>query len=251
MQETVSILGIPFSKCTMQETVDRLSNHIEDQQASLLHLITVNPEIAIRCQRDKEVQQIVKEADWVTPDGVGILYASKRLGNPIAERVTGYELLLKLLASGNQQQWGFYFLGADEESNAQAVAHVQQHFPRIRIAGRHHGFFAPEEETAILSDIQSSKPNILIVAMGAPYSDKWISRHKEALADVKLVFGVGGSLDVLSGKVKETPKVWKQLNLEWLYRLLTVPPAKGQASRWRRQTALPVFVYRAIIRKPT
>lgn len=249
MKDTVTILGIPFSKCTLQETADHLGKHLTKDDSELLHLITINPEIAIRHQQDEELQHIVKEADWITPDGVGIVYASRRQGNPITERVTGYELLLKLLEQGNQEAWSFYFLGADEESNDRAVKHVHEQYPQVRLAGRHHGFFSSEEEQQILSDIEAAKPDVLIVAMGAPYSDKWIYRNKERISGVKLVFGVGGSLDVLSGKVKETPKRWKALNLEWLYRLLTVPAAKGQTSRWRRQSALPIFIYRAIIRK--
>ncbi|MCE3198932.1 WecB/TagA/CpsF family glycosyltransferase [Paenibacillus sonchi] len=90
---------------------------------------------------------------------------------------------------------------------------------------------------------------IFILAMGAPYSDKWLHKHKGELAGVKLVFGVGGSLDVISGKVKPTPPVWKKLNLEWAHRLLFSPVAKGQKSRWGRQSALPKFVYRTMIRR--
>ncbi|NIK78852.1 exopolysaccharide biosynthesis WecB/TagA/CpsF family protein [Paenibacillus castaneae] len=90
---------------------------------------------------------------------------------------------------------------------------------------------------------------MLFIAMGSPYLDKWIYKHKKELAHIKVVFGVGGSLDVIAGKVKRAPIILQKLYMEWLYRLLTVPVAKGHESRWRRQSALPKFVYRAMIRR--
>ncbi|ULO05369.1 WecB/TagA/CpsF family glycosyltransferase [Paenibacillus sp. 19GGS1-52] len=249
MRESVNILGVPFSKLTLNETTQRLAEHIQKVEPKLFHLITANPEITIAYQTDKLLQTIVKEADLITPDGIGIVMASKRKGEPIPERVTGYDLLLRLLVKGNGQGWSFFFLGTDEKTSLKAVEEVNLRYPNLRIAGRHNGFFSAEEEHYILQEIQESKPDLLILAMGAPYSDKWIYKHKRKLEGVKVVFGVGGSLDVIAGKVKSTPVIWKRLNLEWLHRLLTVPVAKGQKSRWRRQSALPKFVYRAIIKK--
>ncbi|MNO28923.1 putative N-acetylmannosaminyltransferase [compost metagenome] len=249
MNGTVSILGVPFSKLTLEETTLHLAEQIENKRDKLFHLITANPEITLASQSDELLQRIIQSADMIVPDGIGIVLAAKRQGDPIPERVTGYDLLLKLLEQGNERSWSFYFLGTDEETNGQAVENIMRSYPRVRIAGRHHGFFAGTEEPGIIADIQQAKPDILILAMGAPYSDKWLHKHKSELAGVKLVFGVGGSLDVISGKVKPTPTVWKKLNLEWAHRLLFSPVAKGQKSRWRRQSALPKFVYRTMIRR--
>ncbi|MCU6711390.1 WecB/TagA/CpsF family glycosyltransferase [Paenibacillus sp. J5C_2022] len=233
----------------MNETVQQLAAHIQTEQPKLFHLITANPEIAIAHQTDKMLQAIVKEADLITPDGIGIVLAAKRKGDPIPERVTGYDLLLQLLERGDEQGWSFYFLGTDEETSRNAVNEIRYRYPNAAVAGRHNGFFSAAQEARILEDIQQSKPNILIIAMGAPYTDKWIHKNRGKLNGVKVVFGVGGSLDVIAGKVKPTPAIWKTMHLEWLHRLLTVPVAKGQKSRWRRQSALPKFFYRAILRK--
>jgi N-acetylglucosaminyldiphosphoundecaprenol N-acetyl-beta-D-mannosaminyltransferase len=249
MIDTVDILGIPFSKLTMHETVELLSEHIRQEQPKLFHLITANPEIAIVRQTDKLLQTIIAEADLITPDGAGIVMASKRKGDPVPERVTGYDLLLRLLEKGNDRKWSFYFLGTDETTSLAAVENIQTRYPQVVVAGRHNGFFSGDEEVSILQEMKQSKPDVLVIAMGAPYTDKWIYRNKQELDGVKLVFGVGGSLDVISGKVKPAPAIWKAMNLEWLHRLLTVPVAKGQKSRWRRQSALPKFFYRAVIRK--
>lgn len=250
MQDTVTILGIPFSKLTLHETIADLSEHLHSKTARMLHLITVNPEIAIASQTDMLLQRIIGEADLITPDGIGIVLASRRQGEPIPERVTGYDLLLGLLEAGNRACWSFYFLGTDELTNRQAAEAIGVRYPNVRLAGRHHGYFSQDEAPSIVSHIRQARPDVLVVAMGAPYSDKWIYKHKQELAQTKLVFGVGGSLDVIAGKVKAAPAIWKRLNLEWLHRLLSVPAAKGQKSRWRRQAALPKFLYRAIIRNP-
>lgn len=249
MTGTVSILGVPFSKLTLNETIRDLTEHIQSGEPKLFHLITANPEITIRSQSDELLRTIIHEADLVTPDGIGIVLASRRKGDPITERVTGYELLLELLAQGNKLGWSFYFLGTDERTSCKAVEKINQLYPNVRIAGRHNGFLTQEEEPSIVAEIQDAQPDFLIVAMGAPYSDKWVYKHRHELTQAKVVFGVGGSLDVIAGKVKPAPPIWKKLNLEWLHRLLFAPVSKGQKSRWRRQLVIPKFVYQAIIRK--
>ncbi|OKP98865.1 WecB/TagA/CpsF family glycosyltransferase [Paenibacillus sp. P46E] len=249
MNGTVSILGVPFSKLTLNETILHLTEQIGSRNGRLFHLITANPEITLASQTDELLKHIIQSADMIVPDGIGIVLAAKRKGEPIPERVTGYDLLLKLLEQGDERSWSFYFLGTDEEISRQAVEKITHSYPGVRIAGRHHGFFDGTAEPGIIADIQQAKPDILVLAMGAPYSDKWLHKHKSELVGVKVVFGVGGSLDVISGKVKPTPPVWKKLNLEWAHRLLFSPVAKGQKSRWHRQSALPKFVYRTMIRK--
>lgn len=245
MNKAVEILGIPFSNMTLNETTHFLEKHIEEK-SSLFHLITINPEITITAQSDAEFMSIIKEADLITPDGIGIVLASRLKKESISERVTGFDLLQQLLQKGDNSNWSFYFLGTDEETNRNAVQEIENFYPNVTIAGRHHGFFTKDEEAKIIDSIKRTNPDILIVAMGAPYSDKWIYKHKEDLSKVKVVFGVGGSLDVIAGKIKATPQIWKRLNLEWVHRLITVPVAKGQKSRWLRQTAIPKFIFQII-----
>lgn len=194
----------------------------------------------MKYQQDEELRQIVNSADLVTPDGIGIVMAAKWNGTPIRERVTGYDLLLALLEQGNETGLSLYFLGSDEETNKTAVERIALNYPNLRIAGRHHGFFDEQEERGILQEIERTRPDMLIVALGAPKAEKWINRNKEALG-AKAAIGVGGSLDVIAGKVKATPELWKRVNLEWLHRLLTQP------SRWRRQLILPVFACKAFL----
>lgn len=206
MESYVNILGIDFSKLNLKETVELIETKISEGSNRIFHLITVNPEIAVQIQEDPELKKISLDADIITPDGVGIVWASRLKGNPVPERVTGYDLLLETL----------------------------------KVVGRHNGYFSKEEDTQITEDIRISSLDILIVALGSPLADKWIYRHKNHI-NTKVVFGVGGSLDVITGKVKRTPEILKKLNLEWLHRRITQP------SRKERQKKLKIFAYRIFI----
>lgn len=240
MNNYVDILGISFSKLKLQETIDLIDNNIEKYRNGLFHIITVNPEIAIDIQEDPELKRISLEADLITPDGIGIVLASRLKRNPVPERVTGYDLLLESLKVGNSKGWSFYFLGSDEEVNRKTSEYVVKNYPNVKIAGRHHGYFNKEEEVKIVENIKDLEPDILIVALGSPLADKWIYKNKAQLK-AKVVFGVGGSLDVITGKVKRTPDIWKRLNLEWLFRRINEP------SRKERQKKLKIFAYRAFL----
>ena len=240
MIDNVRILGVPFSKANMKETVNIIANKIESDSQSIFNIVTGNPEIVLQAQKDAKLRCILSEADLITPDGEGIVLASKWKGQPLTERVTGVDLLLEALKMGNEGAWSFYFLGADEQVSKKATENILKKFPNITISGRHHGYFDNTQEEGILMDIENKRPDILIVALGAPRAEKWIYNYKSRLP-VKVAFGVGGALDVISGKVPRAPEKWQELKLEWLYRLIIQP------SRWRRQIVLPVFACKCLI----
>ncbi|RKN87028.1 WecB/TagA/CpsF family glycosyltransferase [Paenibacillus ginsengarvi] len=240
MNQYAKVMGIPFPKITLDRTVELLSQVIEQKRPELFHVITVNPEITMACQKDESLRSIVDEAGLITADGIGIVMVSRIRGGGIPERVTGYDTLLRLLHNGNEKGWSFYFLGADAATNEKCCDVISVKYPNVNIAGRHHGYFTPDNEGAIVEEIAGLKPDVLVVALGAPYAERWIHQYKGRLG-AKIAIGVGGSLDVIAGKVKETPDVWKRLNIEWLYRLLRQP------SRWRRQLVLPRFAVRALL----
>jgi N-acetylglucosaminyldiphosphoundecaprenol N-acetyl-beta-D-mannosaminyltransferase len=240
MNDSVRILGVSFSSLNLKQTAELLGQQIDNPTKWPFQLITANPEIVIRAQEDSELRHIMDKADLITADGIGIILASRwRQGRALSERVTGYDLLLELLHKGNERGWSFYFLGADEETSRKAAERVASLYPNVKLAGRHNGFFNTAEEARIVDEIEQIRPDVLIVALGAPAAEKWIHKHKARLT-AKLAFGVGGSLDVIAGKVKRAPVFWQKLNLEWFHRLLSQP------SRWRRQLLLPVFAFRAL-----
>lgn len=240
MLDNVRILGVPFSKMNMKETVNIIASKIDCNSESIFNIVTGNPEIVLQAQKDAELQRIFNEADLITPDGEGIVLASKWKGQPLIERVTGIDLLVEVLKMGNERGWSFYFLGADEEVNKKATKNILEKYPNIILSGRHHGYFDNAEEEEILIDIENKRPDILIVALGAPNAEKWIDNYRNRLP-AKVAFGVGGSLDVISGKVTRAPEKWQELKLEWLYRLIIQP------SRLRRQVVLPIFAYKSLM----
>lgn len=239
MNNSVNILGIEFSKLSLNETVRLIDKKLMEDSDKTFHIITANPEIALDIERDSELKKISLEADLITPDGIGIVLASRLKRDPIPERVTGYELLLQLLKLGNEKGSSFYFFGSAEEVNKIACDNILREYPNIKIVGRHNGYFKGDEEIKIVSEIEDLRPDFLIVALGAPFADKLIYKHKNRIS-AKVTMGVGGSLDVISGKVKRAPIIWQKLNIEWLYRLISNP------SRWRRQMKLPIFAVKAI-----
>jgi N-acetylglucosaminyldiphosphoundecaprenol N-acetyl-beta-D-mannosaminyltransferase len=240
MDQYAKVMGIPFPKITQDRAVEMISEQIGRPQRKLFHVITVNPEITMACQKDASLRAIVDDAGLITADGIGIVMVSRLRGGHLPERVTGYDTLLRLLESGNRNSWSFYFLGADPATNEQACEVIRGKYPNVDIRGRHHGYFSQEEGERLVDEIASAEPDLLIVALGAPYAERWIHKHKARL-NAKVAIGVGGSLDVIAGKVKETPELWKKWNVEWLYRLIQQP------SRWRRQLNLPKFAVQALL----
>lgn len=238
----VSIMGVPISKMNHNETIRHLGQIADASKHGGYHVVTANPEIITSASKDEQLKRILLEAGLITADGIGIVLAAKWKGEPLPGRVTGYDMLIDLLAQGNSSKWSFYFLGTDEETSCKAVETIKERYPNVRVAGRHNGFFKAEKESAIVEEIHAASPDFLIVAMGAPHAERWIYRNKSKL-NAKIVMGVGGSLDIIAGKVKRAPAFWIKLNLEWLYRLLSNP------SRWRRQLVLPVFAAKAFFRR--
>lgn len=239
MNKAAKIMGISFPKFTMDQCLQILSDVAGRKKTELFHVVTGNPEIVMSCQHDDELRGIIDRAGLITADGIGIVMISRMRGGDLPERVTGCDLLIKLLETGDREKWSFYFLGADEQTSLKAAEVIARKHPNVSIAGRHHGFFKEEEEAKIVEEINAAAPDFLIVALGAPYAERWIHKYRNSL-NAKIAIGVGGSLDTIAGKVKRAPEIWRKIHLEWLFRLIKQP------SRWRRQLILPRFAVRAL-----
>ncbi|WP_026575900.1 WecB/TagA/CpsF family glycosyltransferase [Bacillus sp. UNC438CL73TsuS30] len=232
MKNNVNILGINFLNKGFNEVVHLLTERIAKGVKTFV--VTANPEIVMYAREDKDYWKIVQEADYVVPDGSGIILAAKILNSPIQERVTGYDLTIRLLELANQNGWRIYLLGGKEETNKKAVATICERYPHLVMAGFHNGYFKGKENK-IADEIKAANADIVFVALGFPRQEKWISAHYATFSK-GIFMGVGGSIDVLAGEVKRAPLVWQKLNLEWFYRLVKQP------SRWRRMLALPRFL---------
>jgi N-acetylglucosaminyldiphosphoundecaprenol N-acetyl-beta-D-mannosaminyltransferase len=231
-KEIVKILDIPFVNIKFDEMVDETVQRIIESKKTFI--VTANPEIVMYAKRNDLYKKSLLIADYIVPDGFGILLGAKILGSPMHERVTGYDLTIKLLELANEKEWRIYLLGGTDDTNEKAASNMLLKYPRIKLVGRHHGFFDKNEEK-IIEEIQAAKPDIVLAAMGFPKQEQWISSHLR-LFEKGIFIGVGGTIDVLAGTVQRAPLFWRKSNLEWLYRLLKQP------SRWKRMLFLPLFV---------
>lgn len=204
-------------------------------------IVTANPEIVMRTKEDASFRQIVQEADYIVPDGAGIILASKYLGNPIEERIPGYDLMLDLLDYAEEKGLSCYFLGAAEDVITKTVDNIKKDYPNVTIAGYHHGYF-PDHDESIVEAVKDANPDLIFVALGSPRQEEWITTYKDSFSK-GLFMGVGGSFDVIAGEVKRAPDKWIKLNLEWLYRLLKQP------FRWRRILKSIKFIFLIIFKR--
>lgn len=239
LKEPVTILGVPVHPLTMAETVGFLDSRLEEKKQTFV--VTANAEIIMMCQKDAAYNKIVgQEADLVLPDGAGAVWAGRYLGGSVPERVAGYDLYRRLLALSAKKGYKAYFFGGAPGIAEAAKAKAQELYPGVKIAGCRNGFFKEEEVPKIIKEINASGADMLFVALGAPKQEKWLMQHRGELAP-KLLMGIGGSFDVLAGKMERAPKWMQDASLEWAFRLYKQP------SRFMRMMALPAFVIKVIL----
>ncbi len=230
----VDILGIRVDNVTYDEALLRVQGFIRNGRPH--QVVTVNPEFIVTARRDPEFAQILNQADLALPDGQGLLWASRMLGTPVVERVTGVDALVKIAALSEKKGYRLYFLGAAEGVAEAAARELRRSYPELQVVGTCAGSPAREDEKLIVDLIKQADPHILFVAYGAPEQEKWIARNMLRM-QLPLAMGVGGALDFISGQAKRAPRWVQRLGLEWLHRLYRQP------WRWRRMLALARFAY--------
>ena len=198
------------------------------------YVVTANAEIAMYAKENISYFNIITKADYIVPDGIGVVKGAKILKKEIKERVPGIELMVDLLKIANKFNQKVYFYGAKNEVIEKMIKGIKTDYPNINIVGYSNGYIN-DEDNKITDEIIKLKPDYVFVAKGAPLQDEWINKVIQK-TDKGLFMGVGGSFDVLAGVVKRAPEIWQKLNLEWLYRIA------GDPKRWKRSMALPKFV---------
>lgn len=238
---TVDLLGLRVSKVTRVETIDMLHRFIRSGEP---HLVVTADAVALEIAAgDPEFLDIANNAALVTPDGTGLLWASRHLGQPLTERVSGVDLAEQLCATSGPKKFDVYFFGAAPGVAEDAANVMRSKYPGCRIVGVQHGYHRePEAVAAVVADIAEKRPDVLLVAMGMPRQEKWIVDHLPQLR-IPLSMGVGGSFDVFSGRVTRAPLWMQQSGLEWLYRLYQDP------TKYAKVACLPRFVLRVLSRQ--
>lgn len=235
----VHILGVPFVNTNQKDFIATLESRIQKQEKTFV--VTANPEIVMHSLKDQAYKEIIAKATYITADGIGIVKAAAIVGEPLPERVSGYDLMLDLLESANQSNARVFFLGAAEDVLQATVKKAKATYPGIQVVGSQNGFFDWNAHH-LPQQIKNAEPDIVFVALGFPRQEQWIGANIDHF-DKGVFIGIGGSFDVFSGTVKRAPEMWQKMNLEWFYRLVKQP------SRWKRMLVLPKFAATVIGRK--
>jgi len=219
--EKVDILGIPVDKITEKEALEKIISFISERKFHLI--VTINSENATKALENKKFLDIIKRADLVIPDGIGIIFASKILGNKLPERIPGIDLSYKLLEISNIKGYKIVLIGGKEKVAENAKENLKKIFPNLNIVMTYNGYFNKDEEKKIIDEIQKLNPDILLVGMGSEKQEIWIWDNRENFKNISVCIGVGGTLDIWAGKKKRAPKFIQKIGMEWLYRMIIEP----------------------------
>jgi N-acetylglucosaminyldiphosphoundecaprenol N-acetyl-beta-D-mannosaminyltransferase len=238
---STKILGVRVDKVTKAQALEKFRQLLDGSRCELI--VTPNAEIVEKASKTPQLRRIInEEAALVTPDGVGLIYASKLKGDPIEEKVAGIDFARSAIEICAQLGRSVYLLGSKPGVAEAAAANLEKEIPGLKIAGFRDGYFKEEEEASIVRQINESGADFLCVALGSPKQEYFVIRHRDMLK-VKAAAGLGGSLDIWSGQLNRAPAFYIDHGLEWLYRMIQEP------KRLKRLPALPVFLIKAAIRR--
>ena len=221
LQPRVDILGTPIDNMTMQQTLSLIENAIEKNKR-VSHTV-VNAGKIVLMHQNAQLKESVVNADIINADGQGVVWASRILGQPIVERVTGIDLMDNLVELAYRKKYKVFFFGAKDDVLNKVISHYSDKFSHSIVAGFRNGYFKKSEERAIAQQIADSGAQILFVAITSPLKENFLYENRDLLQSVNFTMGVGGSFDVVAGFVKRAP-VWMQHSgLEWAYRVYQEP----------------------------
>lgn len=238
---TQTLWNIPFFNGTASQAVDQIISLT--QKSTPVQIATPNPEQIMLASRDDAFKSILHSFDLFLPDGIGIIWASKKMGKPLSGRITGVEIVEKLLAKAKEQGWQSLIIGGKSYSQKSLTTLDVDWIPGYDDVTD--SIQVKQQDTDVLKQIQERRPEIIFVALGAPHQEQWVHRHSEFLKKigVKIVMVVGGSFDFLTHRVKRAPRWVQDAGLEWAYRLYQEP------WRWRRQLQLIPFVWKVFMNR--
>jgi len=221
MTKKINFLNIPIDAITMRETLERVEKAITSNQQ--IHHTVVNAGKIVLMQKDKELEKSVVEADIINADGQAIVWAANLLGQKLPERVSGIDLMEELVKRSFEKGYKCFFLGATEEVVTKVVDIYKTQYAEDIIAGYRNGYFDKGAEEKIAKKIADSGANMLFVAITSPKKEIFLNTYKKHLQNINFIMGVGGSFDVIAGKVKRAPLWMQNFGIEWLYRVIQEP----------------------------
>ena len=215
----ITVLDCPMDVASMEDTVETIRSAII--KGKFTQHVVVNVAKLVNMRVDPQLKESVHSCDIINIDGMGVVLGARLLGHSVPERVAGVDLFHELLKMSESNGLSVFLLGAEDEVVSKASSNVRALYPGLKIAGYHHGYFWDDEE-ALVNKVRSSGAQLLFVAITSPKKENFINRWQDQLG-VDFVMGVGGTFDVVAGKVKRAPKWMQQYGLEWLYRVIQEP----------------------------
>lgn len=217
--ERIEFLHAPMDVATMENTVTYVEQKVS--KGEFIQHVVVNVAKLVHMQTDKQLADSVKACDVINIDGMGVVWGARFCGHAIPERVAGVDLFHHLLAMSASRGFPVFLLGAEEAVVAKTAEKASELYPSLNIAGYHHGYFWENEED-VVNKIRESQAKLLFVAITSPKKENFINKWKDQLG-VNFVMGVGGTFDVVAGKVNRAPKWLQDLGLEWAFRVMQEP----------------------------
>ncbi|QUG40553.1 WecB/TagA/CpsF family glycosyltransferase [Psychrobacillus sp. INOP01] len=225
------ILGVKVDTDNYDELIKKLFKRIDSKEKSLV--VAINPEKLMKAKEDQSLKDLLNRAEFQIPDGIGVILASKLNKGNIKSRVTGIDMMDRIVREAARTGKSIFLYGAKPGVAESAAEALKFTYASLQIAGTQDGYEKDNEK--VIQKINDAKPDILFVAMGSPRQEEWIEANRDKLYP-SLYQGVGGSFDVLAGNVKRAPGFFQKTGLEWFYRLAKEP------SRLKRQLVLPKFL---------
>ncbi|MHB9111983.1 MAG: WecB/TagA/CpsF family glycosyltransferase [Thermoleophilia bacterium] len=237
--DTLEVLGVRVDRVDPMQTMEAIAGMLDTLGCK--QVVTLNPEYVMRAGREPELMRLINSSELIVPDGMGIVWASRLLGNPLKVRVTGTGLLPEIARLCAARDAGLFLLGGQPGVAEMTAAKLRGDIPGLNIAGVSSNDPGPATDEQTIEAINSSGARVLAVAYGCPKQDYWIGRNRKKLTSVRVAIGVGGAFDFISGQVPRAPRFFRRAGLEWLFRLWLEP------SRARRMVALPRFGLKVLL----
>lgn len=239
---SVSLFGVRFPPHTQSDARSILSQMLSSR--SNARVFTPNPEMLWGARQSARLRSLLRSADLLLPDGFGVLLAARLSGQRLPEVITGIDTAEWLLNYAQDHGLTVFLLGGKTGVAKQARQRLLRAFPKLRICGVHHGYFDKNadsaENQALLNTLRRLQPDLLFVCFGFPLQEQWIAENTPSLPFLRISIGLGGALDVWSGKARRAPRTVRALRCEWLWRALCEP------RRFRRLLYLPRFLVAAL-----
>ena len=227
--------GVRVDNISLNYALSKVQHWIKNDRSPHM-IVTPDALAALRSRKDADYRRIIRAAGLVLPDGAGLIGALKLVGTPIQERIPGVEFTEHLCKYASYEGWRVWMLGGAPGVAQAAADKLTERYPGLNVVGVCDGFFKPSETDAVCSRISDAGADILFVGLGVPKQEYWLEEHLASTGAV-VGMGIGGSMDVISGRLLRAPKAWQKIGMEWLYRVIQEP------ARWRRIAKLPVFVW--------